>query len=103
MNGRRKVLSDEELLFRFELINENYTIGRIKESYSKRYFEDKKLIGRFSVDYLKEFLKKLPKNDALYVGVYVDKRGLAPLHCKRWLLGPRIYNKKIDYDECGER
>ena len=51
---------------------------------------------------MKEFLKNLPKDEALFIGVYKDKKGLAPLHCKRWLLSPRIVEKEFDFDRNGE-
>ena len=87
----------------FEILNSFKTIGKLKEDRVKRYFKDKKLIGRFDVELLKEFIKKLPKDDyPVYIGVYIHKKGLAPLHCKRWVVAPRIYNKKTDNDKFGE-
>jgi hypothetical protein len=88
----------------FELLNDNITIGRLKKRYAKTFFKRMKLIGRFDVDYLREFLKNLPKGEEpLYIGIYTMDGEIAPLHCKRWLLSPRKLEKKYaDFDKLGE-
>ena len=76
--------------FIFTNVNPSVTIGRLKYKKDRKKFTGKyTLIGRVNVDLLKEFLSHL--KDGNIVGIYIDKnKELTPLHCKGWLVCPRI-------------
>ena len=100
-----KKKTDKEKEKDFDYLNDIKTIGHLKKSKLKNYFKNKVLIGRFDADYLREFLKMLPKKEHLHIGIYRDKKGIAPLHCKGWLLSPRILSKDSkdsDFDKFKE-
>ena len=90
----------------YSYLSEDKTMGKYK---TIPYFINKRFerIGGISVPLLKEFLRKLPKEKNLVIGVYVCKRDyhnakkgeLAPLHCKSFFLTPRVLRLKSQKKE----
>lgn len=83
-------------------ISDDYTIGIVKNP--SKFLRNHELLGHFSVDLMKEFIKKLPK-DAYEIDVLIVKKkvsdrikkgDLAPLHCDGVLLCPK--KKRDDWE-----
>ena len=88
----------------FKDLNASLTIGKCKES--KKHLKKFHRVGGIDVQLLLSFLERLQKEKGdLCIGVYVDKKKklLAPIHCKGWMLAPKVvdddYSKMKQDDE----
>ena len=91
----------------FKNLNDTSTMGELKKYKTFKYYN--KRLGGVSIELLKEFLSKLPK-DAETIGIYVVKRiskdafstkvgDLAPFHCAGICLAPRGNTNTSDIEE----